>query len=100
MDSYIKRLGKVAITAEGEWESSKAYDKLCLVTLHDDHNVLIGSYISKKPVPLGILVNNPEYWQEINTKTVQFNKLITPEIIDDLIAGRDVQKYLDDINAD
>lgn len=57
MRTEKQSLGKVSITCNGKWEN-KEYDRLCLV--HDSSGK---SYISKKYVPLGIELNNEEYWQ-------------------------------------
>lgn len=52
-------LGKVSVTAEGKWDSTKAYERLSLV--YD--NATLESYISKIKVPAGIDISNEDYWQ-------------------------------------
>ena len=41
---------------DGEWDNTKEYEHLVVVTYKGD------SYTSKKPVPIGIDINNTEYW--------------------------------------
>lgn len=62
MKTYTQELGKVRITCEGKYDSSKDYDLLCLV--YDDYKA---SYISRKAVPAGTPLSNKEYWQPFST---------------------------------
>lgn len=57
MNAVKVNLGKVSITVNGIWED-KDYDKLSLV-YHEERNA---SYISKRPVPKGILISDTKYW--------------------------------------
>lgn len=56
----LENLGKISITCEGKWFNRK-YDKLCLV--YDDG---FNSYISKRPVPMNIALDNENFWQPIS----------------------------------
>lgn len=68
-------LGKVSITCEGEWDKTKAYDRLCmvntmkLVMFYGGNPISIPfSYISKKSVPKGIDINNTNYWMPVGAQ--------------------------------
>ena len=50
-------LGKVALTAAGDYDSNATYEKLDIV------NYQGSSYVAKKNVPIGTNINNEEYWQ-------------------------------------
>ena len=50
-------LGKVALTAAGEYDSTTTYEKLDIV------NYQGSSYFAKKSVPVGTTTGNEEYWQ-------------------------------------
>ena len=58
MKSQTEKLGKVAITIGGTHKKTKAYDKLTLVL--NKYNGI--SYISRKPVPMGVDIDNIKYW--------------------------------------
>lgn len=60
MSTQTTDLGKVAITPAGEHSVSNSYDILDLVT-----DASGSSYLAKKDVPEGVLLNNTEYWQLI-----------------------------------
>lgn len=52
-------LGKVAITIEKDYYiPDKSYDKLTVVQVKDK----FATYVSRKPVPIGVCINNREYW--------------------------------------
>lgn len=54
-----ENLGKVAITIDKDyWDVNKDYDKLVVVQVKDK----FATYISRKPVPMGTMVTNREYW--------------------------------------
>lgn len=57
MAEVIKNHGRVSIVPEGDWENKK-YNALSLVRHPNTGKV----YISKKPVPVDIDVDNTEYW--------------------------------------
>lgn len=58
MKTQTNKLGKVAITVGGVHNNQKAYDKLTLVL--NKYNGI--SYISIKPVPIGVEIDNAKYW--------------------------------------
>lgn len=57
-------LGKIMVTLEGAWDSTRAYDKYCEVSYQGS------SYVSRKAVPAGTLPTNTEYWQQRAQKGV------------------------------
>lgn len=75
-----KDLGKVSLTCEGLWSRAKTYERISMV-----HDGLYSSYISKKDVPAGIELGNPDYWQPVASLKEDFKiELLTvrKEIID------------------
>lgn len=53
-----ENLGKVSITVEKDyWSSDKSYDRLVIV-----EKAGVGCFISRKPVPTNIDIDNREYW--------------------------------------
>ena len=59
MESVIEKLGKVSVTVEKDYHSSeKEYNKLTIV----EEQGTFKTYISRKPVPVGIALTNREYW--------------------------------------
>ena len=59
MESVIKKLGKTSITVEKDYHSSeKEYNKLTVV----EEQGTFKTYLSRKPVPVGIALTNREYW--------------------------------------
>lgn len=65
MKSVIENLGKVAPTLEGAFDNTKAYDRLSCV-----FDSKTGStYISKRPVPVGIDIFDDKYWQPLSVGT-------------------------------
>uniref|UniRef100_A0AAU8MLM7 Uncharacterized protein n=1 Tax=Geladintestivirus 2 TaxID=3233134 RepID=A0AAU8MLM7_9CAUD len=59
MNTIKQQLGKVSVTVEKEYyNSSKCYDKLVIV---EDLTTKC-SYISRKPVPSGVQLNDRNYW--------------------------------------
>lgn len=72
-------LGKVAITCNGYWDKALPYDRLCIVitSIKADN---ISTFISRKPVPVGIDITNEEYWMRlgnsINFKTVNGHSIL------------------------
>jgi hypothetical protein len=65
MKSVIENLGKVAPTFEGAFDNTKAYDRLSCVFDSKTGN----SYISRRPVPVGIDIFNDKYWQPLSIGT-------------------------------
>ena len=88
MAEVIKNHGRVSIVPEGDWENKK-YDSLSLVRHPDTGKV----YISKKPVPVDIDVDNDEYWMFLLTSEnpvqnkVIYNMLASIETALDNILG-------------
>lgn len=65
MKSQIDNLGKVAPTFEGAYDENLEYDRLCCV-----FDSLTGStYISRRPVPIGIKIYDIKYWQPLSIGT-------------------------------
>lgn len=65
MKSMIENLGKVAPTLEGAFDNTKAYDRLSCV-----FDSKTGStYISRRPVPVGIDIFDDKYWQPLSVGT-------------------------------
>ena len=62
MKENIKVLGKVSLSADGEWDINRDYKRLCVVTINDTV-----SYMSRKFVPRQTEITNKEYWQLIGT---------------------------------
>ena len=59
MESVIKKLGKTSVTVEKDYHNSKKeYNKLTIV----EEEGAFKTYISRKPVPVGIALTNREYW--------------------------------------
>ena len=59
MESIIKKLGKTSVTVEKDYHSSeKEYNKLTIV----EEQGAFKTYLSRKPVPIGIELTNREYW--------------------------------------
>lgn len=61
MKPILKNLGKVCVTTNGAWDISKDYDKISIVI---DETTGI-SYISKQYVPIGMDIENTDYWQPL-----------------------------------
>ena len=62
MKQFSKELGKVSITPKGNWDSSITNEKLDIV--YDRRNNQ--AYIAKQDVPIGVDIDNREYWQPLN----------------------------------
>lgn len=59
MESVIEKLGKVSVTVEKDYHNSeKEYNKLTIV----EEQGAFKTYLSRKPVPVGIELTNREYW--------------------------------------
>ena len=59
MKSVIEKLGKTSVTVEKDYHSSKKeYNKLTVV----EEQGAFKTYLSRKPVPVGIELTNREYW--------------------------------------
>lgn len=86
MQQYRKNLGKVSLTAEGSWDSSKQYKILSIV--YDEHTQ--HGFISKKEVPLGVDLYNAEYWMPLNVSGFADNNMI---ILSKKTSDASVQSY-------
>ena len=68
-----------SITFDGEWDITKQYPAWCIVNTNGGAD----GYISIKPVPAGITINNTEYWSSIVDYTATIadlqNRVITLE---------------------
>lgn len=59
MKVQTQNLGKVSVTVEKDyWNPNRDYDKLTVVEREGD----FGTYISRKPVPAGVVLTDREYW--------------------------------------
>lgn len=72
MKQFSKELGKVSITPKGDWNSSIANEKLDIV--YDRRNNQ--AYIAKQDVPIGVDIDNREYWQPLNVTGYADNNFI------------------------
>jgi hypothetical protein len=72
MKQFSKELGKVSITPKGDWDSSIANEKLDIV--YDRRNNQ--AYIAKQDVPIGVDIDNREYWQPLNVSGYADNNFI------------------------
>ena len=65
MKSQIDNLGKVAPTFEGAYDENLAYDRLSCV--FDEQSC--STYISRRPVPIGVKIYDIKYWQPLSIGT-------------------------------
>ena len=72
MKQYIKDLGRVSVVPEGAWSNNKEYDKLSIVYNKSDNF----AYISRKEVPIGVDIDNKDYWQPLNITGYADNNFI------------------------
>ena len=72
MKQFSKELGKVSITPKGNWDSSIANERLDVV--YDRRNNQ--AYIAKQDVPIGVDIDNREYWQPLNVSGYADNNFI------------------------
>lgn len=76
-------LGKVSITVEKDCHTStKAYDKLTVV----EEGTLFRTYLSRKPVPIGIELTNREYWIPFSG-TIEDGVIKTRNLADRCVTG-------------
>lgn len=62
MKSQTDNLGKVAPTFEGAYNENLEYNRLCCVF----DNLTGSTYISRRPVPIGIKIYDTKYWQPLS----------------------------------
>lgn len=72
MKQFSKELGKVSITPKGDWDSSIANERLDIVYNRRNNQ----SYIAKQDVPIGVDIDNREYWQPLNATGYADNNFI------------------------
>ena len=62
MVEYTENLGKVVMTAGGEWSNDKEYDILTMV-----HEAITDrAYISRTVVPAGVDISDSRFWMPLN----------------------------------
>lgn len=62
MIEYTENLGKVVMTAGGEWSNNKEYDILTMV-----HEAITDrAYISRTIVPIGVDISDSRFWMPLN----------------------------------
>lgn len=59
MEPYVKVLGKVCVTINGDWDKELEYERLCIVKNAVNKKI----YISKCFVPKDTEITDTEYWQ-------------------------------------
>lgn len=72
MKQFSKELGKVSITPKGDWDSSITNERLDIV--YDRRNNQ--AYIAKQDVPIGVDIDNREYWQPLSVSGYADNNSI------------------------
>lgn len=77
MQIVIDRLGKVSVTVDKDyWDSGKCYDRL--VVVEDD--ITKCCYLSRKPVPLGVELNDREYWIPFSPRAEGYQPKLIPGV--------------------
>lgn len=90
MQSVIENLGKVAPTFEGAYNSNLAYDRLSCV-----FDASTGStYISRRPVPMGVKIYDIKYWQPLSIGT---NRIPLTESLGDDSFRAVTQKFITEL---
>ena len=72
MKEYIKQVGKVVPTIDGDWNINQEYENISIVFNNQSNK----SYISKKEVPKGISILNKEYWQEFGNTRIDNDSIL------------------------
>lgn len=72
MKQFSKELGKVSITPKGAWNINITSERLDIV--YDKRNNQ--AYIAKQNVPVGVDIDNREYWQPMNVTGYADNNFI------------------------
>lgn len=78
-----ENLGKASVTVEGFWSKKECYDRISIVTDATNENWL-RTYISKRPVPAGVDINDTSYWLPFSP----FVPCICMRDIDDVVSGK------------
>ena len=79
-------LGKVKITFDGDWDSSKNYEELTIV--NSAYNI---KYISKKPTDSTINLTDTDYWEPICGQFVEKYQGASDSDPDTRLDGSDIQ---------
>ena len=72
MKQFSKELGKVSVTPKGVWDINTTSERLDIV--YDKRNNQ--AYIAKQNVPVGVDIDNREYWQPMNVTGYADNNFI------------------------
>lgn len=72
MKQFSKDLGNVCLAPKGKWSIEQEYERLALV--YNAYNNL--SYVAKINVPIGVDIDNSEYWQPMNAAGYADNNFI------------------------
>ena len=72
MKQFSKELGKVSVTPKGAWNINTTSERLDIV--YDNRNNQ--AYIAKQNVPVGVDIDNREYWQPMNVTGYADNNFI------------------------
>ena len=72
MKQFSKDLGNVCLAPKGKWSKEQEYERLALV--YNACNNL--SYVAKINVPIGVEIDNREYWQPMNATGYSDNNFI------------------------
>lgn len=72
MKQFSKDLGNVSLAPKGKWSKEQEYERLALVYNACDNL----SYVAKIDVPIGVEIDNREYWQPMNATGYSDNNFI------------------------
>lgn len=72
MKQFSKDLGNVSLAPKGKWSKEQEYERLNLVYNACDNL----SYVAKIDVPIGVEIDNREYWQPMNATGYADNNFI------------------------
>ena len=72
MKQFSKELGKVSVTPKGVWDINTTSERLDIVYYKQNNQ----AYIAKQNVPVGVDIDNREYWQPMNVTGYADNNFI------------------------
>lgn len=72
MKQFSKELGKVSVTPKGAWNINTTSERLDIVYNKRNNQ----AYIAKQNVPVGVDIDNREYWQPMNATGYADNNFI------------------------
>ena len=72
MKQFSKELGKVSVTPKGAWNINTTSERLDIVYNKRNNQ----AYIAKQNVPVGVDIDNREYWQPMNVTGYADNNFI------------------------